>query len=302
MEKSHRYLRVDQLDIKISNPDKVLFPEAGITKWEFTLYCARLAPLLLPYTRNRPLTTIRFPDGVDGPSFYQKNVPAHHPEWVETHLDGDTEYVLLNNLPTLIWLCNLACLEFHVSFHTIDQPDQPTELVFDLDPSVHDFSKVVEVALLTRECLNRMGLDGLVKTSGASGLQVYVPLAKKYPYEETRKVGKMIAEYLTKQHPHLITVERLVKNRGDKVYFDYLQHWHNKTLIAPYSPRAKAEATVSVPLLWEELTADLSPKQFTLHTVFERLEKKGDLFAPLHKPESGYSLDEILTFIYRHKL
>lgn len=299
---SSRYLRVEEVDIKITNPEKPLFSKVGITKWEYILTCARLAPFLLRYTRNRLLTTIRFPHGVDGESFYQKNVPTVHPEFIETHQVGKTRYILLNNLPTLIWLSNLACLEFHVSFHTIDQPLIPTELVFDIDPSVEDFAKVVEVALLIRDCINGLGLDGVVKTSGASGLQLYVPLVPKYPFEETRKVGKFIAEYLAQQHPHLVTVERMVKNRGEKVYIDYLQHWNHKTLIAPYSPRATKEATVSTPLKWEEMTNQLTPKQFTLQTVIKRLEDVGDLFEPLYQENAGYKLDDILSFIHRHKL
>jgi bifunctional non-homologous end joining protein LigD len=300
MEKE-RFLKVEGIELRISNPDKILFPQAGINKWDFILFCARLAPYMLPYCRDRLLTTIRFPDGVDAESFYQKNAPFHRPDWIETTRAGEIEYILLNNVPTLIWLANLACLEFHVSFHVIANGFCPTELVFDLDPSVPDFGRVVEVALLTREILRKMNLDGVVKTSGASGLQVYVPIEPIYPYEQTRKIGEFIARYLALSHPNLVTVERQVKKRGDKVYFDYLQHWHNKTLIAPYSPRAVPEATVSTPLLWEEVTPRLSPKKWTLATVFGRLEEKGDLFAPV-LGNDRYRLDEILAFIEKYKL
>lgn len=297
-----RLVRVEGVEIKITNPEKMLFPKAGITKWNYIMLCARLAPFLLRYTRNRLLTTIRFPHGVEGESFYQKNAPRFSPEYIEIKQVDGTHFILLNNLPTLIWLCNLACLEFHVSFHTVDEPYFPTELVFDIDPSTDDFTKVVEVALLVRECLNSLGLDAIAKTSGASGLQLYVPLAKTYSFEETRKVGKFIAEYLAKQHPHLVTVERMIKKRGEKVYIDYLQHWYHKTLIAPYSPRATQEATVSTPLLWEELTDQLTPVQFTLHTILPRLEEKGDLLEMLYQEEAGFDLDDILAFIHRHKL
>ncbi len=301
MGDSYRLVRVENAEIKISNPDKLLFPKAGITKWDFMLFCTRLAPFILPYCKKRLLTTIRFPDGVGQSSFYQKNAPSHRPEWVQTAREGEIEYILLNNTPTLVWLANLACLEFHVSFHTVNQSDYPTELVFDLDPSVDDFSRVVEVALLTRKVLQQMDLDGVIKTSGASGLQIYVPIEPHYRYEETRKVNQFIARYLAEQHPNLITLERMVKNRGDKVYFDYLQHWRNKTLIAPYSPRATPEATVSTPLTWEEVNDSLSPKQWTLKTVFDRLEKRGDLFEPVTRG-TGYRLDPILKFIERHRL
>ncbi|MBA4495148.1 non-homologous end-joining DNA ligase [Paenactinomyces guangxiensis] len=297
----YRLVQIDGVEIKISNPDKLLFPQANISKWDYVLSCTRLAPFLLPYCKDRHLTTIRYPDGVNNESFFQKNAPAHRPEWVMTKTEGDIEYILLNNTPTLIWLANLACLEFHVSFNVANNPNRPSEVVFDLDPSTDDFSRVVEVALYTREILHQMDLDGVVKTSGASGLQVYVPIEPEYCYEDTRKVNRFIAYYLAEQYPDLITIERRVQHRGDKVYFDYLQHWKNKTLIAPYSPRGKPEATVSTPLKWEELTPALSPKQWTLATVFQRLEQLGDLFQPVYRGPR-YVLEPILKFIERHKL
>lgn len=294
----HRLVHVDGKELKISNPDKRLFPQ--LSKWEFILTYYRLAPYLLPYCRNRALTTIRFPDGVEGKSFYQKNAPPHRPDWIETVNDGDIEYVMLNNAPTLVWLANLACVELHVSFNTVHDPMKPTELVFDLDPSVPGFPRVVEAALMIRELLLQLGLDGIVKTSGASGLQIYLPLEPRYTYDETRKVGKFIAHYFAERQPALITVERSVNKREDKIYFDYLQHWRNKTLIAPYSIRAVPEATVSTPLSWEELTPALSPKQFTCANIFDRLEQKGDLFAEALRKK--VRLDDILQFIDRHRL
>ncbi|WP_370589237.1 non-homologous end-joining DNA ligase [Thermoactinomyces sp. CICC 10521] len=296
-----RYVQVEGVELKISNPDKMLFPQARIRKWDFIMACARLAPYLLKYCRNRLLTTIRFPDGVGGESFFQKNAPSFRPSWIETYRSGEIDYILLNQVPSLIWLANLAALEFHVSFHTAAEESFPTELVFDIDPSIPDFSKVVEVALLTRQVLNKLNLDGIAKTSGATGLQIYVPIEPVYTYEQTRRIGEMIARYLTEQHPALVTIERRVEKRGDKVYFDYLQHWHNKTLIAPYSPRAVPEATVSTPLQWDEVTEKLSPKTWTLHTIFSRLEEKGDLFAPIYGGER-YRLDEILRFLEQHRL
>ncbi|SFJ69112.1 non-homologous end-joining DNA ligase [Thermoflavimicrobium dichotomicum] len=299
MPSPFRMVSIEGYELKITNPDKWLFPEQRISKWDYILECIRLAPFLLPYCRDRYLTTIRFPDGVGKAFFYQKNVPVHRPDWVETVSDGEVEYILLNNLPTLVWLANLACLEFHVSFNLYTQPDHPNELVFDLDPSIPEFSQVVEVASCTREVLQQMGLDGVVKTSGASGLQIYVPIEPIYSYEETRKVSQFIARYLAERYPRLITIERKVQARGDKVYFDYLQHWRKKTLIAPYSPRAVKEATISAPVKWEELTEGLSPKQFHLPTIHERLEQEGDLFRPL-LVGPRYSLDEILQFVEKH--
>lgn len=288
------HVLVDNMEVKVSNPEKELFP--GITKWMYVQYLGVLAPYLLPYCRDRLLTTIRFPNGVSGKSFYQKHVPISKPSFVITRKIEGIEYILLQNTPTLIWLANLACLEFHVSFHTWQELNKPTELVFDLDPTDSSFDGVKEVALFTREVLLGMGLDGLVKTSGASGLQIYVPIKQIYTFEETRKVSQFTAHYLAEKYPKLITTERRVKDRGTKVYFDYLQHWRGKTLIAPYSPRATKGATVSTPLLWEELQGDITPKQFTLTNILERLKTKGDLFQGIYQG-SKYDLTNLLSFI-----
>lgn len=294
-----RIVRIEGQEMKISNPEKYLFPDLPLSKWDYILNLLRLAPYLLPYCRDRAMTLIRYPDGVYGDSFYQKHAPPYTPKWVETVGQGEEEIILLNNLLTLVWLGNLACLEFHLPFHRYLKPDYPTELVFDLDPSLPEFAPVIEVALQTREVLQQLGLDGLVKTSGATGLQIYVPIEPKYTYEQTRKISSFIARYLVEQNPSWITIERQVKKRGKKVYFDYLQHGKGKTLIAPYSPRAVKEATISTPLSWEELPTVESPKQFHQQMIFERLEQIGDLFRPLLEGPR-YRLDEILSFLDRH--
>lgn len=296
-----RVVTIEGKEISISNPDKPLFPHVPLTKWEYMLHLVRLAPRILPYCRNRYLTTIRFPDGIEGKSFYQKNIPSHAPEWVKTTVEGKIQYVLLQDTATLVWLANLACLEFHTSFDRVTARGRPTELVFDLDPSVEGFDRVMEVALLLRRLLKELQLDAVVKTSGATGLQMYVPIQPTYSFQQTRKVNEFIARYLRSQHPQLITLERTVKNRGDKVYFDYLQHWRGKTLTAPYSPRARPEAPISTPLLWEELVPGLTPTQFTLETIHSRIARLGDLFAPISTPSQRFSLDEILLFIERKK-
>lgn len=295
-----REVKVDGQRLTITNPHKMLYPEESITKWDYVLFCVQLAPYFLHYTRGRLLTTIRYPDGIHQDFFYQKNVPKPHPEWVKTHRVGSIEYILLENLPTFVWLANLACLEFHTSFHYY-WAEYPTEIVFDLDPSSSDFQKVVKVALKTKELLERLNLVSYVKTSGASGLQIHIPIQEGYTFEETRQVNYFIAKYLTEQCPDLITINRKVKERGEKVYFDYLQHWRGKTLISPYSPRATVKATVSTPLGWEELAHLKSPEQFTLKTIQKRFEEKGDLFLPLLEGPR-MDLSEILRFLRSHPI
>lgn len=281
--------------LAITNPDKLLWPKANVSKLDYIRYLLLVAKPMLAYVNHRLLTVIRYPHGVDGKHFYQKNTPGHAPDWIATKLRENTRYTLCNDEATLIWLANQAALEFHVSFH-LAESDCPTELVFDLDPSTDDFSVVIEAALLLKKLLDELGLQSWVKTSGASGLQVYVPIQRRYTFEQTRMVGQFIAQYLAEKHPRLFTTERLVKNRKDKLYIDYLQHWRGKTLVAPYSPRAREKATVSAPLRWEEVPA-AHPVRYTIHTMPDRLEALGDLFAGISNPASPSSLDPILAFL-----
>jgi bifunctional non-homologous end joining protein LigD len=288
-------ISVNGRSLPITNPDKPLWPKAQVTKLDYIRYLLLVAKPMLAYTRNRLLTVIRYPHGVEDKHFYQKNIPDYAPDWIATHEWEQTRYALCNDEATLIWFANQAALEFHVSFHLAEN-EIPTELVFDLDPSTPDFSVVIESALLVKELLDELGLPSWVKTSGASGLQIYIPIERRYTFEQTRKVGQFIAAYLVEKHPSLLTIERMVKNRGDKLYIDYLQHWRGKTLAAPYSTRAKEQATVSTPLLWEEVPT-ANPSLYTIQTVPARLESLGDLFEAVSSPKSLSSLDPILSFL-----
>ncbi|RCW49130.1 non-homologous end-joining DNA ligase [Paenibacillus prosopidis] len=284
--------------LRITNPEKLLWPEAEITKLDYIKYLIEMAPYLLSYAKDRLLTTIRYPNGIHGKSFYQKNLPAHAPAWVATHVWRDTNYILANDIPTLVWLGNQACLELHVSFNLYYQPKLPTELVFDLDPTdVDNFSLVLEVALRIKEVLDSLGLVSQPKTSGASGLQIYIPLEVRYTYEQTRSLNKFIAQYTADKYPQLVTVERLVKNRGTKLYFDYIQHGEGRTLPAPYSPRARKEGSVSTPVTWEEVRIGFSPRDFTIKNVKQRVDKMGDFFVLMTKQKAKQSIDQLLQFI-----
>lgn len=287
--------------LKISNPDKIMWPETGTTKLDYISYLYHVSDYILPYLMNRCLTVIRFPDGVEGESFYQKNIPSHAPAWIQTTLWKNTEYILCNTKETLLWLANLASLEFHITFNRIEKENCPTELVFDLDPSVPGFPRVREAALVLREALNALSLTSYAKTSGATGMQVYVPLVWKYTYQDIRKVSHFLSTFLVEKRPDLFTVERLKKNRGEKLYIDYVQQAPGKTLPAPYSLRARILPVVSTPVTWEEVEKGFVPEDFTIDTILKRLEEKGDLFAPLHRGEKE-SLDEVLEFIGRQWL
>lgn len=284
-------VRSDRLSL--SNPEKLLFPEAGITKLDYISALIDLAPYLLPYTSDRILTAIRYPHGVHEPSFYQRHLPQKTPDWVETiERDGEV-FINLNRADTLAWLGNLAVLEFHTPFCT-EMEGMLRSLVFDLDPSEgQTFADAAECALLVYDTLQSLGIPSLVKTSGASGLQIYIPTAPK-SFEQGRRINEFFAQYFAAKYPEKITIERLVKNRGKKLYFDYLQMGPGKSIITPYSPRAVSCAAVAMPVEWPELKAGLTPCDFTLHTVLERLKQKGDLFTPILAGKRNDPLEEMI--------
>ncbi|OPH53158.1 DNA polymerase domain-containing protein [Paenibacillus ferrarius] len=269
-------LNVEGHELTITNPSKLLWPEIGITKADYIAKLTELAPYLLRYCRDRHLTTIRFPNGYDQKSFYQKNAPNPVPDFVKlAPLDG-IDYVNLDSLSTLLWLGNLASLEFHPSFHRIGET-LPMEWLIDIDPTLEEEPRIMEAAHIIGEVLDSLRIQSIPKTSGATGVQIYIPIQHGYTFEQLRKIGYFIAAYVVKRYPNLFTIERFKKNRGDKIYIDYLQHWYGKTLSAPYTPRARKDAPVSTPLLWKEVELRPSPREFNLLTVLDRLRAYGDL-------------------------
>ncbi|KKO51027.1 non-homologous end-joining DNA ligase [Paenibacillus sp. DMB20] len=273
-------LTIEGQEIQITNPDKPLWPEAGITKAMYLQKLTALSPFLLRYTRNRLLTTIRYPHGVPGEFFYQKNAPEPLPPFVRTAVHENINYVLLNGLPELLWLGNLAALEFHPSLHYAGSA-LPCEWMIDLDPSLPEEPRIMQAASIVGETLASLGISSVPKTSGATGVQIIVPIPEGMTFDQLRSIGQFVAQYVTEKNPKLFTIERLKKNRGDKIYFDYLQHYSGRTLAAPYTPRARPLATVSTPLTWEEVSRDVSPTEFHLLNIEERLREKGDLLAQL---------------------
>jgi bifunctional non-homologous end joining protein LigD len=273
-------IQINGHSLQITNPDKLLWPEVGITKAIYLQKLAFLAPYLLTYCRNRLLTTIRYPHGVGSTFFYQKNAPEPLPPYVSTSLFENINYILLNELPELLWLGNLASLEFHPSLHYAGS-DLPCEWMIDLDPSMEEEPRIMEAANIVGDILSSLGLQSVPKTSGATGVQIIVPIEQGITFEELRRMGHFVGQYVTTKHPHLFTLERLKKHRGDNIYFDYLQHYGGKTLAAPYTPRARTLATVSTPLTWDEVRQDVRPSDFHLLNIEQRLQVKGDLIAAL---------------------
>jgi len=281
--------------LSLSNLDKVLYPAAGFTKGHVIDYYTRIAPYVLPHLKGRALTLKRYPNGVDGGHFYEKNAPGHRPEWVRTatipiRTDGRTiDFVLADDLPTLVWLANLADLELHTSLAKASDPRAPTILAFDLDPGPP--ATIVEcahVALRLREVFAHLGLEGFPKTSGSKGMQVYVPLNVPTGYRETKRFSQAIAQLLERRHPELVVSEMRKDRRAGKVFVDWSQNDEHKTTVAAYSLRAKEQPTVSTPLRWEEVEAvteseDPDELVFTSADVLERVAADGDLFAPVEE-------------------
>lgn len=263
-------------EITITNPDKPLWPEAGITKRIYLEKLAALSPYLLRYCRDRLLTVIRYPHGISGTSFYQKNAPDPLPDFVRTAVQDKINYIVLQGLPELLWLGNLAALEFHLPLHYAGS-GLPCEWMIDLDPSLEVEPRIMEAAATVGEVLKSLGLASVPKTSGATGVQIIIPIRPGVTFDDLRKIGHFVGRYVTEKRPDLFTLERLKKHRGDKIYFDYLQHYGGKTLAAPYTPRARPLATVSTPLLWEEVQRNVSPADFHLLNIEERLSRMGDL-------------------------
>jgi bifunctional non-homologous end joining protein LigD len=283
-------VEVEGRKLVLSNLDKVLYPQAGFTKAQVIDYYQRIAPVLLPHIRSRPVTIKRYPDGVDGKFFFQKNAPAHHPDWVPTARlpsPGSTksretiEYVLGGDLPTLIWAANLAALELHTPMWRYPDVGKPDLLVFDLDPGLPaTIVQCCKVALLLRPLLTDMGLEPVAKTSGGKGLQLYAAIAK-LSSDDASALAKELAERLESDEPKLV-VSRMTKAlRPGKVLIDWSQNNAAKTTVAPYSLRAREQPTVSTPVTWDEVESCNRPGdlRFTAEDVLARVEADGDLFA-----------------------
>ena len=284
--------------VTITNPDKPLWENPKITKTDYLQYLFTVAPLMLPFLKDRLLTVIRFPHGMFGESFYQKNCPDYAPDFIQTSRHDDTDFILCNNVDTLIWLGNQLAMEFHIPFQSIHY-EYPSEIVFDLDPpSTEYFSLAIQAALMMKDIFDQLKLHSFVKTSGRKGLQVYIPLPDgMFSYKMTRKFTQFIAEYLISKEPTLFTIERLKKNRGNRLYIDYVQHWEGKTIIAPYSPRGNNVAGVATPLEWKEVNETLRPDQFTLFNLNERLERIGNPFSNFFLCKEKQPFEPVLQFL-----
>jgi bifunctional non-homologous end joining protein LigD len=280
-------VEVEGRTLSLSNLGKVMYPAVGFTKGELIDYYTRVAPALLPHLRDRPLTLKRYPNGVEAGYFYEKQCPSHRPDWVRSEgivMSSKTiDFCVCDDLPTLVWLANLADLELHPSLSLADDIDRPTVMAFDLDPGPPaGLAECCEVAFLLREALSQIGLESFAKTSGSKGIQVYVPLnVPDVDYDHgTKLLSKALARHLAGEHPKLIVWQQKKELRRGKVLIDWSQNDEAKTTVCVYSLRARERPTVSTPLRWEELE-DPDALVFEAADVLERVEEHGDLFAPV---------------------
>ncbi|HVV73754.1 MAG TPA: non-homologous end-joining DNA ligase, partial [Verrucomicrobiae bacterium] len=286
-------MKIGRRTLAVSNLDKVLYPGAGFTKAQVLDYYRRVAPLLLPHFRGRPVTLVRFPEGVFGEAFYEKDAPGYAPPWIKTFPvprgeGGVIHYILINDVPTLMWVANLAALELHPFLHRVPRLEVPTHIVFDLDPGEGvDLLACGKVALLVRGVLTRLGLDCFPKVSGSKGIQVYLPLNTPTTYESAGAFARAVAELLAKEHPRSIVSEMAKTLRTGKVFIDWSQNSQTKTTIGPYSLRARsARPLVSMPVAWSELERAMRRRDadllcFPPEGALSRIERHGDLFGPV---------------------
>jgi bifunctional non-homologous end joining protein LigD len=295
MARKESVIEVEGRQIKLSNLEKVLYPQAGFTKGQVIDYYVRIAPVLLPHLADRALTLKRYPNGVEGMFFYEKNCPTYRPSWMKTAKvwsEGNNRfmyYCVVADLPTLVWLANLADLELHTSLSRAPETNRPTVIAFDLDPGAPaNIVQCCQVGFWVRDIFEQFGLQAFAKTSGSKGLQVYVPLNTAVTYEQTKPFAKAIAQLLEERHSDQVVSDMKKALRVNKVFVDWSQNDDYKTTVNVYSLRAKDQPTVSTPISWKEVEnclkkADPALLVFTSDQVLQRVEKFGDLFEPVLK-------------------
>jgi bifunctional non-homologous end joining protein LigD len=273
--------------VTITNPTKVFWPDEGYTKAELVEYYERVSGWLLPYLRDRPLVLARYPDGILGKTFFQKDAPEWAPEWIRReriHAKGverDIDYFVVDDVEALRYVANTGTIPLHLWASRVGTIERPDWLVLDLDPKGAPFTDVVKVALALRGILERLELPSYPKTSGATGLHILLPLGARYSYEETRTFARLLATLTVEAVPAISTIARMINTRGGKVYVDFGQNGPGQTIVSPLSVRPLAGAPVSMPLRWPEVTARLDPRRFTIRTAPARLEKVGDPMTPV---------------------
>jgi bifunctional non-homologous end joining protein LigD len=275
--------------VKLSSPDRVLYPDDGITKGDVFGYYEQVGPAIVPHLRDRPFTMKRYPHGITGEAFFQKQAPRGMPDWIATRQfrtwprEGESRLVdfpLINSPEAVLWMVQMNCIDMNAWYSRIDKPDRPDFVLFDLDPPDDGFELAIEVAHLIRELLDELELPGYVKTSGADGIHVVAPITRRSTFEQTYDFAEKASRLLEQRHPGKVTTEWLKKKR-EGVLVDHRQNGHGKTIASVYSVRPKPGAPVSTPLRWGELTPGIRPRDFGMEQALGRIAEHGDLFVPV---------------------
>ena len=287
-------------NMTFSHLSKIYWPEDGFTKRDMFNYYYKAAEFILPYLKDRPLSLNRFPGGIHGKSFYQKDVKGKAPDWADTFPyttgDGESkEFLVGGDEKTLLYMASLGCIEMNPWFSRVQHPDNPDYCVIDLDPDQNTFEQVIQAACEVKNILDALDITGYVKTSGSTGIHIYIPLGAKYSYDQSQMFGKMIVSIVHSQLPDFTSLERQIKNRNGKMYLDFLQNRPGATIACPYSLRPKPGATVSMPLHWEEVKKGLTIQDFTIENMYSRAKEVGEIFKPVLG--KGINLKKVLNNI-----
>ncbi len=291
--------KINGHELKFSNLSKIYWPDNNVSKRDMINYYYQIAPFILPYLKDRPQSLNRYPNGIDGESFYQKDVTGKAPDWAKTFLyhtsdsNEDKHFLVGDDEATLLYMASLGCIELHPWNSTTKKPDNPTWCIIDLDPDKNSFDQVIEAAQVTKQVLDDMKVPSYPKTSGSTGLHIYIPLGGKYTYEQSKEFARVIVTMVHQQIPEFTSIERMISNRKGKMYLDFLQNRPQATIAAPYSLRPKPGATVSMPLLWDEVKTGLKMKDFDIFNAVERANKMGDIFKPVL--EKGIDLKKVIA-------
>ena len=300
-DEENKIVKLNGHELKLTNLDKIYWKKENYTKRDLLNYYYGVAPYMLPYMTDRPQSLNRHPNGISGMSFYQKNVEGKVPDWTETFeefsesTNENVHYFVCKDEASLIYMANLGCIEMNPWHSTIKRPDNPDYCLIDLDPHEIGFDKVIETAQAVKRVLDQLRIPSWCKTSGATGLHICIPLGAKYNYDQSRQLAELLVNIVHHEIPAITSVERSPSKRRRKVYLDFLQNRKGQTIACVYSARPKPGATVSTPLFWEEVRKGLSPQNFTIKNLFERLKTEGDIFKPVY--EKGIDLKKTLQTI-----
>jgi bifunctional non-homologous end joining protein LigD len=285
----------------LSHPGKIFWPDEGYSKKDLFDYYREVSGIILPHIIGRPQSLHRHPDGIKGESFFQKDISFKPPSWIQTFLVSDKDkpkdihYLVCRDIDSLLYMANLGCIEINPWLSRVENINRPDFIVIDLDPTDTDFSKVVSTALKTKEILEMLDIEGFIKTSGATGLHIYIPTGSKYDYDQAQQFTNMLAIVIKRKIPGISSIERSPRKRQGKVYLDYLQNRKGQTIAAPYCIRPRPGAPVSTPLFWDELEDLKDPAVFNIKNIFKRLEKYGDIWKEIYK--KGLDMEKVLSNI-----